>query len=65
MPNGSYTLIRISRVVEPEKIDPERRKQVAEALRQLRGQEAMLAYVESLKRKGSVELNRELIEKKQ
>lgn len=65
MPNGSYTLIRISRVVEPEKLDPERRKQVAEALRQLRGQEAMLAYVESLKQKGSVEVSRELIEKKQ
>lgn len=63
-PNG-YTLIRISRVVEPEKVDPERRKQVAEAIRQLRGQEAMLAYVESLKRKDPVRISRELVEKKQ
>lgn len=65
LPNGGYTLVRVSRVVEPEKIDPERRKQVAEALRQLRGQEAMLAYVESLKQKDPVKVSRELIEKKQ
>lgn len=65
LPNGGYTLVRVSRVVEPEKIDPERRKQVAEALRQLRGQEAMLAYVESLKQKDPVKISRELIEKKQ
>ena len=62
--NG-YTLIRVSRVVEPEKIDPERRKQVAEAIRQLRGQEAMLAYVESLKRKDPVRISKELVERKQ
>lgn len=65
MPNGGYTLIRISRVVEPEKVDPERRKQVAEALRQLRGQEAMLAYVESLKQKNAVRISKELIQKKE
>ncbi|HJQ62273.1 MAG TPA: peptidylprolyl isomerase, partial [Burkholderiales bacterium] len=65
MPNGGYTLIRISRVVEPEKIDPERRKQVAEALRQLRGQEAMLAYVESLKQKNAVRISKELTQKKE
>jgi len=64
LPNGAYALIRVSRVVEPEKIDPERRKQVAEALRQLRGQEAMLAYVESLKKKDAVRISRELVEKK-
>lgn len=65
MPNGGYTLIRVSRVVEPEKIDPERRKQVAEALRQLRGQEAMLAYVESLKQKNAVRISKELTQKKE
>ena len=65
LPNGGYTLILVSRVVEPEKIDPERRKQIAEALRQLRGQEAMLAYVESLKQKDAVKVSRELIERKQ
>ena len=65
VPKGGYTLIRISRVVEPEKIDPERRKQVAEALRQLRGQEAMLAYVESLKRKDAVRISKDVIQKKE
>jgi peptidyl-prolyl cis-trans isomerase D len=63
-PNG-YTLIRVSKVVEAEKIEPERRKQITEALRQLRGQEAMLAYVESLKRKEPVRISKELVEKKQ
>ena len=63
-PNG-YTLIRVSKVVESEKIEPERRKQITEALRQLRGQEAMLAYVESLKRKEPVRISKELVEKKQ
>jgi peptidyl-prolyl cis-trans isomerase D len=63
-PNGGYTLIRVSRVVEP-KVDADRRKQVAEALRQLRGQEGMLAYVESLKQKEAVKISKELVEKKQ
>lgn len=64
LPSGAYALVRISRVVEPEKIDGERRKQVADALRQLRGQESMLAYVESLKKKDRVRISRELVEKK-
>lgn len=64
-PAGGYTLIRVSRVIEPEKIDPERRKQVADALRQLLGQEEMLAYVASLKQKGGVTISKELLEKKQ
>lgn len=64
-PNGGYTLVRISRVVEQDKLDTDRRKQVAEALRQLRGQEGMLAYVESLKQKDAVKINKDAIEKKQ
>ena len=62
---GGYTLVRISKVADPEKADPERRKQVAEAIRQLRGQEAMLAYVESVKRKDSVRISKELVQKKE
>ena len=64
-PNGGYTLVRVSRVVEQDKLDTDRRKQVAEALRQLRGQEGMLAYVESLKQKDAVKINKDAIEKKQ
>jgi len=64
-PGGGYALMRITRVVEPEEIDPERRNQVAEALRQLRGQEAMLAYVESLKKKEAVKISKDALEKKQ
>ncbi|MBI4205978.1 MAG: SurA N-terminal domain-containing protein [Betaproteobacteria bacterium] len=63
-PSGGYTLIRVSRVVEPEKVEPERRKQVAEALRQLLGQEEMLAYIASLKQKGGVTIGKELLDKK-
>lgn len=64
-PKGGYTLIRVSRVVDQEKVDADRRKQIAEALRQLRGQESMLAYVESLKQKEAVKISKELIEKKE
>lgn len=62
--SGGYTLIRISRVVDPQQVEPERRKQVADALRQLVGQEEMLAYVASLKQKGGVTISKELLEKK-
>ncbi|MBI4195984.1 MAG: SurA N-terminal domain-containing protein [Betaproteobacteria bacterium] len=63
-PQG-FTLIRVTRVVEPEKIPPERQKALADALRQMQGQEEMLAYVASLKQKAEVSVSRELLEKKE
>jgi len=63
-PSG-YTLIRITRVVEPEKIDAEKEKNMALALQQAVGQEQYSAYLASLKQKGDVKIRKEqLVEKK-
>lgn len=62
---GGFTLIRITRVVEAEKIAPERQKALAEGLRQMLGQEEMLAYIASLKQKADVKVSKELLEKKE
>lgn len=61
---GGYTLVRVTRVIDPDKVAPERLKAVAETLRQLQGQEAMLAYVASLRKSASVRVSRELVERK-
>ncbi len=64
-PSG-YTLIRISRVVEPEKIDVEKEKNLATALQQAAGQEQYAAYLASLKQKGDVKIRKEqLLDKKE
>lgn len=63
-PQSGFTLIRVTRVVEPEKIAPDRQKALAEGLRQMLGQEEMLAYLASLKQKGDVKISKELLEKK-
>ena len=64
-PRGGFTLIRITRVVDPEKIAPDRQKALSEGLRQMLGQEEMLAYIASLKQKADVKVSKELLEKKQ
>ena len=64
-PSG-YTLIRISRVLEPEKIDVEKEKNLATALQQAAGQEQYAAYLASLKQKGDVKIRKEqLLDKKE
>lgn len=64
-PGGGFTLVRVTRVVEPEKIPPERQKALSEGLRQMLGQEDMLAYIGSLKQKADLKVSKELLEKKQ
>jgi peptidyl-prolyl cis-trans isomerase D len=61
---GGYTLIRIVRVVEAEKIAPERQKAIAQGLREMVGQEEMLAYVASLRQKAGIKISKEALEKK-
>jgi peptidyl-prolyl cis-trans isomerase D len=61
---GAYTLIRVSKVVEPEKIDPEKQKGLAESLQQAVSQEEMAAYLASLKQKADVKVKQDLLEKK-
>ncbi len=64
-PSG-YTLIRITRVVEPEKLDAEKEKNIAQAMQQAVGQEQFSAYLASLKLKGDVKIRKEqLVEKKE
>ncbi|OGA56256.1 MAG: hypothetical protein A3F74_21725 [Betaproteobacteria bacterium RIFCSPLOWO2_12_FULL_62_58] len=63
-PRGGFTLIRITRVVDPEKIAPDRQKALSEGLRQMLGQEEMLAYIASLKQKADVKVSKELLQKK-
>ena len=63
---SGYTLIRITRVVEPEKIDAEKEKNMATAMQQAAGQEQFTAYVTSLKQKADVKIRKEqLVEKKE
>lgn len=57
-PSG-YTLIRIGSVVEPDKIDAEKEKNLATALQQTASQEHSAAYLASLKQKGSVKIHKE------
>lgn len=64
-PQGGFTLLRVTRVEEVEKIPPETIEALANGLRQVLGQEALAAYVASLKQKTGVTINKELLEKKQ
>jgi peptidyl-prolyl cis-trans isomerase D len=61
---GGFTLIRVTRVVESEKIAPERQKAIAQALRELEAQQEMAAYVSSLKQKADIKISKEALEKK-
>ena len=62
---GGYVLLRISRVVEPEKIDRAQQNSISEALAQMVGEEQFASYLESLKQKTKVRINKEVIERKQ
>jgi peptidyl-prolyl cis-trans isomerase D len=62
-PQGGYTLIRVTRVVEGQGL-PETRQQFGEGLRRLLGQEELSAYVANLKQKAGVKISKEMLEKK-
>jgi peptidyl-prolyl cis-trans isomerase D len=64
-PGGGYVLVRISRVVEPEKIDRAQQNSLSDAVSQMVGEEQFSAYLESLKQKTNVKINKEAIERKQ
>ncbi len=63
-PQGAYVLLSVTRVQEDANIPPERAKALAEQLRMLQGQEALVAYVASLKQKAGVKIIKEMLEKK-
>jgi peptidyl-prolyl cis-trans isomerase D len=62
-PGGGYVLLRITRVVEPAKIDTAQQNQIAQSLAQVVGEEQFTAYLASLKSKAKVSLNKEQFEK--
>ena len=62
-PTG-YTLIRITRVTEPEKINPEQEKNLALSLQQAAGQEQYAMYLASLKQKADVKIHKERLSEK-
>jgi len=63
-PQGGYTLIKVSRVVEPQKIEPEKEKGIAESLQQALSQEEMSAYLASLKQKAEVKIKQDALDKR-
>ncbi len=50
-PAGGFTLLKVARFVELEKMTPEKQKKLADALQQLIGQEEVSAYIASLRKK--------------
>jgi peptidyl-prolyl cis-trans isomerase D len=64
-PEGGYVLLKISRVVEPEKIDRAQQNSLSQGLAQLAGEEQFTSYLESLKQKTKVSINKEAVERKQ
>ena len=64
-PDGGYTIVKVSRVVDPQEIAPDRREAFTEGLRRTRGQEELTAYVASLRQKAGVKISKDVLEKKQ
>ncbi|MDB5865574.1 MAG: peptidylprolyl isomerase [Betaproteobacteria bacterium] len=64
-PGGSYLLLKVMRVVNPEKTDRAQAKSMADGLAQVLGEEQFNAYLASLKGKAKVKLEKDQIEKKQ
>jgi peptidyl-prolyl cis-trans isomerase D len=64
VPGGGYVLLRISKIVEPAKADKAQQNQVAEGLAQLLGEAQFAAYVESLRQKTKVRVNKDQIQQK-
>ena len=62
-PQG-YTLVRVTRTVEPEKIDAEKEKSLAAAMGQALLQEQNAAFLASLKQKGEVKIRKESLSEK-
>ncbi|MBM3341323.1 MAG: peptidylprolyl isomerase [Betaproteobacteria bacterium] len=56
---AGYTLIRITRTVEPEKIDVEKEKGLAQMLAQAQGQEQNAAFLASLKQNAKINIRKD------
>ena len=63
-PSGAYVLLKVSRIVEPEKTDRAQAKSLNDGLAQVMGEELFNAYLTSLKAKANVKIDKEQFEKK-
>lgn len=61
---AGYTLIRITRTIDPEKIDAEKEKNLALTIQQAQGQEQNAAFLASLKQKADIKLRKEQFSEK-
>ena len=62
--SAGYTLIRVSRTVEPAKIDAEKVKALAQAVQQAQGQEQNAAFLASVKQKADIRFNKDQLSEK-
>ena len=63
-PDGQFYLLRVTKVVEPEKVPVEKQNALAGSLEEASSQAQMTAFVEALRRKADVKIKKELIEKR-
>jgi peptidyl-prolyl cis-trans isomerase D len=64
-PDGGYTILKITRVVDTQDIPADRREAFTEGLRRTRGQEELTAYVASLRQKAGDKVSKDVLEKKE
>lgn len=64
-PQGGYLLARIDKTIEVDKIDDAKRRAYAQQIEQMLGQEALGAFVASLKKQADIKIRQEALEKKQ
>lgn len=62
--NGNYILLKVSRVVEPEKVALDKQNALAASLEQASSQAQLSAYVEYLRKTADVKIKQELLEKR-
>jgi peptidyl-prolyl cis-trans isomerase D len=61
---AGYTLIRITRTVDPEKMDAEKEKNLIAAVQQAQAQEQNTAFLASLKQKAEIKIHKERLSDK-
>lgn len=62
-PQGGFTLLRISRVIEADAIDDTKKKAYAERMRQITAQENFAAYLQSLKDRSEITIVQQGLDK--
>jgi peptidyl-prolyl cis-trans isomerase D len=63
--NGDYVVLKVTRVVEPEKVAVDKQKSLAQSIEQASSQAELTAYVAGLRKKADVKIKQDLLEKKQ